>query len=88
MEIIFLDSFNKDILKVKDKNLKVKISKIIDEIENAQSLTEIRNLKKLTGYRYHYRIRVGDYRIGIYLNNNTLELVRFMNRKDIYSYFP
>jgi mRNA interferase RelE/StbE len=88
MEIVYLESFNKEILKIKDKNLKEKIADIIDEIENAQSITEIRNLKKLTGYKYHYRIRVGDYRIGIYFNNNKLELARFMHRKDIYKYFP
>ena len=88
MEIVFLDSFNKDILKTKDKKLKEKIFEVIVEIENAQSLSEIRNLRKLTGYKYHYRIRVGDYRIGIYLHNNKIELVRFMHRKDIYTYFP
>ena len=49
MEIVFLDSFNKDILKTKDKKLKEKIFEVIVEIENAQSLSEIRNLRKLTG---------------------------------------
>jgi len=59
MELIYLDSFKKDILKTKDKTLKAKISSIITELEKVQSLSEIRNLRKLTGYRYHYRIRVG-----------------------------
>ena len=43
--------------------------------------------KKLKG-RKAWRIRVGDYRIGIVLAGQTATFVRFLNRKDIYKYFP
>jgi mRNA interferase RelE/StbE len=88
MKITFSDSFNKDIAKLKDKNLNKKIVEAIEAIEKADSLNEIHNLKKLIGYKYHYRIRVGDYRLGIYIINDQIEIVRLLHRKEIYRYFP
>ena len=89
MEIIYSDSFNKDISKLRDKHLKNKIASVIEEIEVAKSFSDIKNIIRLQGFKHHYRIRVGDYRIGIFHNqNNQIEVVRFLNRKDIYTYFP
>jgi mRNA interferase RelE/StbE len=62
--------------------------KIIEEIESANSLLDINNIKKLSGDKISYRIRLGDYRLGIFYENNTVELVRFVHRKDIYKVFP
>jgi len=39
------------------------------------------------GDRY-YRIKIGDYRIGMTVEGNLVTLVRFLHRKDIYRYFP
>jgi mRNA interferase RelE/StbE len=35
-----------------------------------------------------YRIRVGDYRIGIEISDNSIEIIRTMHRKEFYRYFP
>jgi len=35
-----------------------------------------------------YRIGIGDYRIGLILEDETLIFVRFLHRKDLYRYFP
>ena len=34
------------------------------------------------------RSRMGQYRIGFYYGNKTVELVRILHRKEIYRYFP
>jgi mRNA interferase RelE/StbE len=60
----------------------------IEAIEKADSLVEVTNLKKLRGGGNYFRLRIGDYRIGIALENDTIIFVRFLNRKDIYKYFP
>jgi mRNA interferase RelE/StbE len=65
-----------------------RIREKIDEVERAQSLSEISKLKKLSGHAAYYRIRVGDYRLGITAAEDTVVFVRFLNRKDIYKYFP
>ena len=43
---------------------------------------------KLSGYTDYYRIRIGEYRIGLKYSNKTITLVRFLHRKDIYKFFP
>ncbi|GIK72728.1 MAG: hypothetical protein BroJett021_17160 [Chloroflexota bacterium] len=39
-------------------------------------------------FERYYRIRVGDYRLGLALEGDTVILVRFLHRKEIYRYFP
>ncbi|HEY4721787.1 MAG TPA: type II toxin-antitoxin system RelE/ParE family toxin [Anaerolineae bacterium] len=46
------------------------------------------NIKKLQGGTNYYRIRVGDYRVGLVVESDTVTFVRFLHRKDIYRYFP
>ncbi len=36
----------------------------------------------------YYKIRVGDYRIGIKFEHETLTFERILHRKDIYKVFP
>jgi len=42
----------------------------------------------MQGYSNSYRIRVGDYRIGIEIFGNTVEVIRTLHRKEFYRYFP
>ena len=42
----------------------------------------------MTGFPNAFRIRLGNYRIGIVRNGVAIEFVRFLDRKDIYKYFP
>ena len=61
---------------------------MLELIERVQSLQEIGDIKKLKGGDRYYRIRVGDYRMGLILDNDTVVFVRFLHRKDLYKYFP
>ncbi len=88
MQVLFTNQFLKDIQKLKDKRLAKNIEEILFEVKNVSDLSEIKNLTKLKGYQNAYRIRIGDYRIAIFISGATIEFVRFMNRKDIYKYFP
>ena len=74
--------------KIKDKRLLKQVQKIIAQVESATSLSDLQNVKKLEGYTTYYRIRVGEYRIGIEVLEGQVIFVCFMNRKDIYRYFP
>ncbi len=81
-------SFEKDTDKIKDKNLLHSIADCIELLEKADNVKSIKNIKKLKGSNYFYRIRLGDYRIGLEIKNETIELIRFLHRKDIYKFFP
>jgi len=88
MVIEFNRRFLKDLDKITRASVKKDISGIIDEVKTAGTLSEIKNLKKLKGYSTAYRIRIGDYRVGLFFENNIVEFVRVVDRKDIYNVFP
>jgi len=87
VKLEFKNSFAKD-LKGVDKSLANRLRKVIEEIECAESPAEITNLKKIRGSGNYYRVRIGDYRVGIIIAGETAEFVRFLHRKEIYRYFP
>lgn len=89
MKTIFLKSFEKDLLKINlDDSVKSSLKDYIDFVENCNNFTEIKNLKKLRNFKFAYRIKLGDYRIGVFIENNTIEFARILHRKEIYKYFP
>jgi mRNA interferase RelE/StbE len=88
VKVDFRDSFAKDLKGVKEKGLLGRVREVIEAVEKADSLAELSNLKKLKGGGNYFRVRVGDYRIGIALESDTIIFVRLLNRKDIYKYFP
>lgn len=89
MKVAFKKSFLKDLKKLRDKQLKNSIAKAIEDMEAAKELTQVKNLKKMEGYSTFYRIRIGDYRIGLQLMDKELiYFVAFDHRKDIYTHFP
>ncbi len=87
MRTVFKESFLRDLRVVKNRDLLARIKQVIQEIESAQTSQDLPNLKKLKGER-NYRIRVGDYRIGLKLEGDLATFIRILNRKDIYKYFP
>lgn len=47
-------------------------------------------IEKMTGYTDKYKIRVGDYRIGLTIDKQTKTLIcqRIAHRREIYRIFP
>ena len=88
MKVGFRESFAKDLKVIKDKGLLRRVKELIEVVEKADSLIDISNLKKLKGGGNYFRLRIGDYRVGMALENDTVIFVRLLNRKDIYKYFP
>jgi mRNA interferase RelE/StbE len=89
MIIEFDKSFEKSLEKIRNKSLFQKIEKVIIDFENAKSLTDLPNVKKLTGYKIYYRLRIGEYRLGFEkISENTFRFIIVAHRKDIYKTFP
>jgi mRNA interferase RelE/StbE len=89
MNIEFSKKFEKKIESIDDKILLEKISACVKNIINATNTKEIKNIKKLKGYKSFYRIKISDYRVGIYLDDHaTIWFADFAHRKDIYKIFP
>ncbi|PZX49405.1 type II toxin-antitoxin system RelE family toxin [Algoriphagus chordae] len=88
MKSRFLKSFSKDLDKISDQNDKDVILQVLFSCEKIISLSELKNVKKLSGFHDAYRIRVRNYRIGVFLEKNELVFARVAHRKDIYKIFP
>ncbi|HKO81449.1 MAG TPA: hypothetical protein VJU78_13685 [Chitinophagaceae bacterium] len=80
-------SFEKDALKL-PAPVQVQLASVLQQIISAKKLSDLSSCKKLIGFKNAYRILLGSYRIGFFFENETVELVRILNRKDIYKYFP
>lgn len=89
MIVEFDKSFSKSLDNVKDSTTLQRTEKTILKLEKANSLKDVKNLKKLSGFSNYYRIRLGDYRIGVeQIDNRTIRLIIIAHRKDIYKKFP
>ena len=88
MKVDFRKSFLRDLKRVKDTAIRNRMREVIQSVEQAHSLQEISALKKLKYGDHYYRIRIGEYRVGLVLEHDTLVFVRFLHRKDLYRYFP
>ncbi len=89
MQIVFDRSFSKSLDKLKNKAIKLKTVKLIEKIEEADNLQELANMKKLEGFKNFYRIRIGDYRLGIEQESESqIRFIVIAHRKDVYKLFP
>ncbi|MEH2456818.1 type II toxin-antitoxin system RelE family toxin [Nostoc sp.] len=88
MNIEFKKSFEKDLNNIRDEVLLKKIKAVIEEVENTENLADISNIKKLQADGNYYRIRIGDYRVGIAVSESVVLFLRVLHRKDVYRYFP
>lgn len=86
MKVEISDKFKKDLKEIHDKKLLDRIDKLISNVseiilnnDKENELPSIPNMIKLAGYDNFYRIRLGDYRIGISIefveqeNTDTIE---------------
>ncbi len=81
-------AFQKDVRKLNNKAIISKIASAIGNVQMADNVHQIKNLKKLKGTTSSYRIKLGDYRLGIIIHESNVEFIRCLHRKDIYKYFP
>ena len=88
MKVFYISSFLKDIKKINDPTFLLEIKDVLDMLIQSENLSEIHGVKKLKGHKSAYRIKIKEFRIGLYFTNNEVKLVRILNRKDIYKYFP
>ncbi len=89
LDVSYAETFLKDLKLLKSTPYYSKIKKVcFTELPAYSDIKEIRNLKKLEGHSNFFRIRVGDYRIGVYIKNNTVQILRVLDRKEIYRFFP
>ncbi|BAU10072.1 hypothetical protein LEP3755_05520 [Leptolyngbya sp. NIES-3755] len=89
MNVEYLPKFLKDLKALKSSAVFETINSLVfDEIPERENLDDISNLSKLKGFDDASRIRIGDYRIGLFFDGETVTFARVLHRSEIYRYFP
>lgn len=88
MKVDFLSGFLKDLSFTHDKILAKIIIDCIDIFEKANKINDVPNIKKLKGHSSAFLYRKGKYRIGFYLEGDTIVFAAFDTRDKIYHRFP
>ncbi len=89
MIVEFDRSFLKSLRKLKEIQMRERVEQLILTLEQADSLSKISGVKKIVGHQRYYRIRLGDYRLGLEkIDLDTIRLIVIAHRKDIYTVFP
>lgn len=88
MKTRFRESFAADLSALTETGLRLRIKRVIEQVEAARTFQEIPNLKRLEARGKYYRIRVGNHRVGLVFEDGAVTFVRCLDRKEIYRYFP
>ncbi|MCK5232187.1 MAG: type II toxin-antitoxin system RelE/ParE family toxin [Desulfobulbaceae bacterium] len=89
METKYRKIFLKDLKRLKNLPISGHVYKLAFKIiPEADSIMNVSNIKSMKGYTNRYRIRIGNYRIGIEVHNDIVDIMRVLHRKEFYRYFP
>jgi mRNA interferase RelE/StbE len=89
MEIFYGKTFSKDLDNLRNQpKVRKNLLDLIKKIKAMKSLREVKDIKKLKDMRTTFGSRLGITRLGFKLNQDRIELIRFLHRKEIYRRFP
>lgn len=91
MKVTIKTSFERDVKKLRCKELKQKIECLILELKQVPDFSKVKDVKKLNGYKYSHRIAFKhnsvSYRVCVSYIGNGLIMERFLNRSKSYRLF-
>ncbi len=89
-EVKYSKKFIKKLVELPDE-LRMKVERIVfEQLPFTDNPYALNFLNKMKGYKNKYKIRIGDYRIGLEIDKiNKIIFVKIIaHRKDIYKIFP
>ena len=89
MKVVFRKSFERDLRKLRgNASVLARVQRVVEQVEAADGFDAIVGMKKMQGWSSYYRIRIGDYRVGLKLEEDVVVFLRCLHRRDIYRRFP
>jgi mRNA interferase RelE/StbE len=86
VNVRFKRPFLRDVKQAKSAALRDRLRELIERVEAAETLQDIPHLRKLRSSG-NYRIRLGDYRVGVFVEGDTLHFARLLHRREFYRHF-
>ena len=88
MKVEYRKRFLKELARIPADHRKEIEDFVFKELPALQTVAASGNIERLKGYPGFYKIRFGEYRVGLRTEGDTIILERVLHRKDIYRYFP
>jgi mRNA interferase RelE/StbE len=88
MQIQYQKKFLKDLASITSKSRETIENLVFKTFSEYENIEKSGKLEKLRGYNSYFKIRVGNYRIGLKIENDILSYERVLHRKEIYKFFP
>ncbi len=88
MEISYNKKFLKQLAKIPEPYRSNIESFVFNKIQTFETPFHSERIQKLKGYDIFYKIRFGEYRVGLRIESNNLTFERALHRKEIYKYYP
>ena len=88
MKVEFTPRFRRDLRRQRNPEIRRRVEQAILDLEAAPSLAAVSGAARLRAPGLFYRVRIGNYRIGLTVEGDTLVLIRFLHRRDMYRVFP
>lgn len=79
--------FRKQLTKL-PKNDQIAVMDVLDSLDEAETFADIPNMKAMQGYKNYFRIRVGNWRIGLFWDGELFQIQDVGKRGDFYKRFP
>ena len=81
-------AFLRHLKKITDRTVRTDVNVAVVSVMKAVSVKDIPELKKMKGTKIYFRIKVGNYRIGLTIEGDMVTFIRCLPRKDFYKGFP
>ena len=88
MNVLFTKQFLKDLSIIPTKfRSKIEIY-VFTHLPELTSFSDSQKIESMKGYKNYFKVRFGNYRIGLEKRGENIIIKRVLHRKEIYRYFP
>lgn len=87
MEIDVQRNFAKDMRRI-PKEIQKEVALVLQSIIAADTIADIPHLKSLRGHQNYFRIKIGQYRLGLFFDSEKFFIEAFGVRGDFYKKYP
>ncbi len=88
MKVQYRKLFLEDLARI-PATVRQRIEKFVfEEAPKLKAPGESGKIEHLKGYKGCYKVRFGDYRVGLKVADDTISFERVLHRKEIYRFFP
>jgi len=88
MKVEYRKRFLKELAQL-PKNPRTEVEKFVFEVlPEAATLALIGKVEQMKGYKHFFKVRFGNYRLGLQLVDEVLIVEIIAHRKEVYKFFP